>query len=167
MEGRTHAGLRTKLKKSTYKIDRDNIKKIVKDVNFVEIYINTSVEECEENPDAGFHVNCTLAANVATICSEKGIKLIHVSTDHLFDGEKRYLTESDPVCPVNTYGKTKLAGEQAVSEIYPEALIVRTNFFGWGGPYKHSFSDWIIQSLRNNCFAYSNHLFIDVGIASY
>jgi dTDP-4-dehydrorhamnose reductase len=108
----------------------------------------TSVEQCEGNPDMASYLNSTLAENVATVCSEKNIKLIHISTDHLYDGSKANVTERELTCPINAYGISKLKGEMAVAKAYPESLIVRTNFFGWGGPYKQSFSDWVIDNLR-------------------
>lgn len=138
----------------TIRIDVESIKNFRKVVDSLSpnIIIHTvgmtSVEQCEDAPDIASYLNCTLAENVATVCSEKNIKLIHISTDHLYSGCYMNLTEKDLTQPINVYGKTKLMGEVMVSEIYPKALIVRTNFFGWGGPYKQSFSDWIIFNLR-------------------
>ena len=50
--------------------------------------------------------------------------------------------------PLNAYARTKLAGERAVAKGCPQALIVRTNFFGWGHAYRESLSDWILKGLR-------------------
>lgn len=108
----------------------------------------TSVDLCEKNPETAEYVNCTLSKNIAIICKEKKIKLLHISTDHLYDGIKKNITETETPSPLNVYGKTKLNGERAIASIYPETLIIRTNFFGWGGPNKQSFSDWIIYNLR-------------------
>ena len=78
---------------------------------------------------------------LAQISLETGSKLIHISTDHLYDGTKDIYTEDDLVSPLNVYGKTKAQAENEVLSINPKALIVRTNFYGWGLSYRKSFSD--------------------------
>lgn len=108
----------------------------------------TNVDQCEHDYELANLLNFSLCKNIATVCNESHIKLIHISTDHLYDGSKKNITEQDLTCPINVYGTTKLKGEEIVAKICPKALIARTNFFGWGGPYKQSFSDWIIDSLR-------------------
>lgn len=108
----------------------------------------TSVDLCEQQPAAAMHANAELARNVALATRRLNIKLIHISTDHLFSGSRSRYTETDPPAPLNVYGRTKLQAEQWVTQENPEALLVRTNFFGWGHRYRQSFSDWIICSLR-------------------
>jgi dTDP-4-dehydrorhamnose reductase len=108
----------------------------------------TNVEDCEAKPERAHHVNIELAENVARACSRVGAQLAHISTDHLFSQAKTPATESDPVSPTNTYGRTKAEAEQRVLDANPEALVVRTNFYGWGPRYRPSFSDTIIGSLR-------------------
>lgn len=110
----------------------------------------TSVETCEAAPDLAQHVNVDLAANVAQACATLGIQLVHISTDHLFLGRESWVDEAYPVKPVNVYGLTKAEAEQRVLDAHPEALVIRTNFYGWGTGYRHSFSDVIIASLRAN-----------------
>lgn len=109
----------------------------------------TSVDLCEKQPAAAMHANAGLARNVAQATGALSIKLIHISTDHLFDGAKSLYAESDAPAPLNVYARTKLQAEQWVQQENPAALIVRTNFFGWGHRYRQSFSDWIIYSLRS------------------
>ncbi len=92
--------------------------------------------------------NAGLARNVAHATGALSIKLIHISTDHLFNGSKSRYAESDLPAPLNVYARTKLQAEQWVQQENPAALLVRTNFFGWGHRYRQSFSDWIIYSLR-------------------
>ena len=110
----------------------------------------TSVEKCESNPDLAHYANVEIAANMAKACSLLEIPLVHISTDHLFSGEDASVAEEQPVSPVNMYGKTKAEAESRVLDTYPEALVVRTNFYGWGPNYRRSFSDVILDSLRNN-----------------
>jgi dTDP-4-dehydrorhamnose reductase len=109
----------------------------------------TSVDQCEQQPDRAMHLNAALASNVASACRQLHIKLIHISTDHLFAGNKALNTETDTPAPLNVYARTKLQAEQAVTRDNAGAIIVRTNFFGWGHYYRQSLSDWIIASLRN------------------
>ncbi len=108
----------------------------------------TSVERCETDPEQAKALNTDLAARVAEYCGKRKIGLIHISTDHLFDGSAPLVREEHPLCPMNVYGQTKADGEAAVLQACPEALVVRTNFYGWGPPYRRSFSDWIIDSLK-------------------
>lgn len=108
----------------------------------------TSVEQCEQQPRDAEHANAGLTKNVAIATHGLGIKLVHISTDHLFTGNRPQSSEKDKPQPLNVYARTKLRAEGLVGEIDPQALIIRTNFFGWGHVYRQSFSDWIIQSLR-------------------
>lgn len=108
----------------------------------------TSVEKCEAAPIQAKHINVDLAANIAQACAKLGLPLVHISTDHLFAGGDRLVDESCSVEPVNEYGRTKAEAETRVLEVYPLALVIRTNFYGWGTSYRHSFSDIIIESLR-------------------
>ncbi|NBP06440.1 MAG: SDR family NAD(P)-dependent oxidoreductase, partial [Bacteroidetes bacterium] len=73
---------------------------------------------------------------------------MHISTDHLFSGDNALVDESFPVSPINIYGLTKAEAELRVLEENPEALVIRTNFYGWGTSYRQSFSDFIIRTLR-------------------
>jgi dTDP-4-dehydrorhamnose reductase len=108
----------------------------------------SSVERCESKPELARHVNVTLATNVAKACAFVGVKLVHISTDHLFSGLDSLVDEGHPVTPINVYGKTKAEAECAVLEINPQSLVIRTNFYGWGTSYRQSFSDNIINELR-------------------
>lgn len=108
----------------------------------------TDIEECERVPELARHVNVTLANNVAQASREHGARLVHISTDHLFDGASPMRTEADPIAPLNVYARTKAEAENVVLEACPTALVIRTNFFGWGTSYRSSFSDAILTSLN-------------------
>ncbi len=108
---------------------------------------STSIEACEADPANANFINAGLASMVADYCGKHDIGLIHISTDQLFDGTCPTVTEDHPVHPLNVYGHTKAAAEQEVLYRCPHALVVRTNFYGWGPSYRRSFSDWIIDSL--------------------
>lgn len=96
----------------------------------------TDVERAEDDEDSAFAVNERGAANVAAAAARHGLDFIHISTDFVFDGAKgRPYTEADQPRPLNAYGRSKLAGEQAVFAAHPQALVVRTAWtYGPGGP---------------------------------
>ena len=119
----------------------------------------TNVEKCQQNPELAEYVNVDIAKNVSVACSSQGCKLVHISTDHLFDGKKTLLNEEAKLNPLNVYGYTKAKAEEAVYQNNQNALIIRTNFYGWGTIYRQSFSDYIINSLRKKQNIY---LFDDV-----
>jgi len=108
----------------------------------------TSVEQCEANPELAEYVNVTLAGNVAEACAARGVRFAYISTDHLYSGDASFVDESVAPNPVNRYGQSKARAEQIVAEHCADALIVRTNFYGWGTSYRRSFSDSILDSLR-------------------
>lgn len=108
----------------------------------------TSVDRCEEDSKLARRVNAEIARNVARVAAKKNIRLIHISTDQLYAGDRSFCLESDPPQPINEYGRTKALAEEWVINEYPEALIARTNFFCWGYAQRQSFTDWLIYNLR-------------------
>lgn len=109
----------------------------------------TNVDMCEVQTALASRLNVESARCVAQAAREIGARLIHISTDHLFSGNEAMVTEVATPEPVNEYARTKLEAERVVSTIYPDALIIRTNFFGWGTSRRQSFSDWILQLLAS------------------
>jgi dTDP-4-dehydrorhamnose reductase len=89
----------------------------------------TAVDAAEAEPAAAERANASGPATIAAICSDLRIKLIHVSTDYVYDGEKGApYVETDTPNPTGVYGATKLAGERRVLERLPEAVILRTSW---------------------------------------
>ncbi|AYH15259.1 dTDP-4-dehydrorhamnose reductase [Pectobacterium parmentieri] len=87
----------------------------------------TAVDRAESEPEIAEKINVTGPENLAVVASKQGIRLIHVSTDYVFDGSATEpYSEDSATNPLSVYGKTKLAGEQAVTKVSPEAMIVRT-----------------------------------------
>jgi dTDP-4-dehydrorhamnose reductase len=87
----------------------------------------TDVDGAETHEAEAFAANETGAGNIAAAAATIGARIIHISTDYVFDGAKREpYVESDPVGPINVYGRSKLAGEVAVAEANQRYLIVRT-----------------------------------------
>jgi dTDP-4-dehydrorhamnose reductase len=97
----------------------------------------TAVDMCESEQAACWAVNADGAAHLAEACAASGSRLIHISTDYVFAGDKPVsepYTEQDPVGPLSAYGKSKLAGEQAIAERMDNFLILRTSWlYGMGG----------------------------------
>jgi len=90
----------------------------------------TSVDRAEEEKDLANDINHLAVKQLAEFANSKNVKLIHISTDYVFDGRKEspYI-ESDKPNPINVYGKTKLLGEKAILEIMiNNALIIRTSW---------------------------------------
>lgn len=87
----------------------------------------TNVNKAEEDTVLCDKLNHLAPANLARVAAKYQIGLIHVSTDYVFDGEHHIpYREDDATCPNSVYGSTKLAGEQAIREIHPDAVIIRT-----------------------------------------
>jgi dTDP-4-dehydrorhamnose reductase len=102
--------------------------------NIFDIIINcaayTAVDKAEEDQDLANQINHLAVKQLAQITSKQQAKLIHISTDYVFDGEsnKSYI-ETDIPNPINVYGRTKLAGEKALQTVMPmNALIIRTSW---------------------------------------
>lgn len=87
----------------------------------------TDVDGAESNPELAFRINADGAENVALACKQVGARMIHISTDYVFDGrlERPYI-ETDSPNPINTYGKSKLAGEERIAAALSNHLILRT-----------------------------------------
>lgn len=87
----------------------------------------TAVDKAEDNEALATKINTDAVRNLAEAASATGAKVIHVSTDYVFDGTScRPYVETDPTCPVSVYGRTKRAGEQALQAVCPDAVILRT-----------------------------------------
>lgn len=97
----------------------------------------TAVDKAEDDEATCYRVNRDAVTNLAKAASAVKAKILHVSTDYVFDGSQRTpYKETDPVCPATVYGKSKLAGEDTLSAHCPDAVIVRTA--------------WLYSSFGNN-----------------
>ena len=109
----------------------------------------TNVDGCETERDRAFRINAEAPGVLAEICSEKDAKLIHFSTDYVFDGEKRApYTEEDLANPISAYGESKLAGEKNVLAAEDGHLVVRVSWVF--GPDRPSFIDAMIKRAQQD-----------------
>ena len=109
----------------------------------------TNVDLCETQRDQAFLINAEAPRVLAEICRDSGAKLIHFSTDYVFDGKKRApYVESDPADPISVYGESKRAGEQSVLQTEGRHLVVRVSWVF--GPDRPSFIDGIIKRAQEN-----------------
>ncbi|MBN1344705.1 MAG: dTDP-4-dehydrorhamnose reductase [Phycisphaerae bacterium] len=87
----------------------------------------TDVDGCTRDPELAMNVNGRAPGYIAAACAKVGARMVHISTDFVFDGKSdRPYVEDDPVGPISAYGESKLAGERAAQQHLPGACIVRT-----------------------------------------
>lgn len=107
----------------------------------------TNVDYCEDHRAEAMQLNATGPSVLAEICREKNARFVHVSTDYVFDGEKRTpYVEEDAVRPISVYGESKRAGEELVLAANESALVVRVSWVF--GPDRPSFVDAILKKAR-------------------
>jgi dTDP-4-dehydrorhamnose reductase len=130
------SGLREKLQKTGFDI-------LINAAGF------TKVDLCETQPKRAFLINAEAPRVLAEICGEKSVRLIHFSTDYVFDGEKREpYSEEDEATPISVYGESKLAGEKNVLAAQDRNLVVRVSWVF--GPDRPSFIDAMIKGAQEN-----------------
>jgi len=109
----------------------------------------TNVDNCEIDRELAWSINAEGTRNIAKACAEIGARLIYISTDYVFNGEKGLYSEEDEANPVNYYGVTKLKGEEFVRELCEDFVIARTSvLYGWH-PSRVNFATWVIGSLKD------------------
>jgi dTDP-4-dehydrorhamnose reductase len=107
----------------------------------------TSVDNAESDYENAMRLNCLAAANLALMSNKYNSKLIHISTDFVFDGAKNTpYTEEDKANPLSVYGESKLAGEETVFQNSNSAIIIRTSWLY--SNYGHNFVKTILKYAR-------------------
>lgn len=107
----------------------------------------TNVDKCEVEKDKAYEINAKATENIAKTANEIHAKMIYISTDYVFDGEKGMYSEEDETDPINYYGSTKLEGEKAVIENCNDYIIARTSVIY--GANKKNFATWVINELKD------------------
>jgi len=132
--------------------DPEQVEKVVCDFRpdwIVNLAAYTDVDGCEKNREEAFRVNAEGARAVAAAAKGAGSRLVHISTDFVFDGgKKKPYVETDSVNPQSVYARSKRDGESAVLEILPpeRRLVVRTSWLY--GPNGKNFVDTILRLAR-------------------
>lgn len=122
---------------------------VLADLDF-DVFLNpaglTGLEQCEDEPDLARRVNASAPAGFAKICRERGKKILHFSTDYVFDGVSPGLrTEEEPTSPLSVYGRTKEEGERGV--LAEGGTVMRISWVF--GPEKTAFPDQILDKALN------------------
>jgi dTDP-4-dehydrorhamnose reductase len=110
----------------------------------------TNVDVCEEQPELAEKINAQGPANIARAMKRVGGKLLHISTDFVFDGAKGNYIEDDKPNPISVYGSTKLRGEEFIQQSGVPAMICRTSvLYGWPTPGVHAnYFSWAYNALK-------------------
>ena len=110
----------------------------------------TNVDKCETEKEHAWKINVEGTRNIALACSKLSAKLVYISTDYVFDGEKGNYEEQDKPNPINYYGVTKLEGENQVIHHCKNYAILRTSVLYGCHPWKQNFATWTINQLKQN-----------------
>ncbi len=110
----------------------------------------TNVDRCETEKERAWKINVEGTRNIAEACQKTNAKLVCISTDYVFDGEKGLYDEEDKPNPINYYGLTKLEGEKQVIKHCKNYAILRTSVLYGRHPWKQDFATWIINKLKQN-----------------
>ena len=108
-----------------------------------------NIDDCEKYPEAARKINAVVPSYIASICKDRDIPFIQISTDAVFDGLNGNYVETDDPNPLSTYARTKLEGEKRVFEENPQSLIVRVNFFGFSLSGKRSLAEFFLYNLMS------------------
>jgi dTDP-4-dehydrorhamnose reductase len=127
---------------------------------------NVNVDFLENNSELAFSINADGAKNVAITARKKGIRLVHISTDGVFDGQQGMYSENDLPKPINIYGKSKLLGEKFIQENMENYIILRTNFYGINQT-KVGLLNWIIEKLskKQRIVGFDNIIFNPLDVS--
>ncbi|MCL5267234.1 MAG: dTDP-4-dehydrorhamnose reductase [Bacteroidetes bacterium] len=108
----------------------------------------TNVDKAEVERESAYKINATAVGYLAEAANIFGAKLVHVSTDYVFDGIKGHYTEDSKPEPINYYGKTKLAGENLLIAKVTDYVILRTQvLYGFAPGVKTNFVLWAVEKL--------------------
>ena len=145
----------------TSSLNIDNMISDIKPDWIVNCVAATDVDKCEIDKSWAQTLNDDIVFDLSSICSEYGVKLVHISTDMVFDGIDGGYNELDRPNPINTYGLTKLSGEMGAHENLLELIIARTTIYGWNVQNKKSLAEWGLSEIRagRSITGYDNILF--------
>lgn len=109
----------------------------------------TDIEKCESSPDSAVWLNKTLPGLLAKHSAKNDKKIVHISTDAVFNASKKFSSEDDPKNPQSQYARTKLEGEHLITQEARKSCIFRVNFYG-KSPNQKSLLEFFYQNLKSN-----------------
>jgi dTDP-4-dehydrorhamnose reductase len=132
-------------------LEPDACFRIISDVHpdaVIHTAANANVDACEFDPEGARLLNAEFPGCIAELCAKLDIRMVHISTDAVFDGALNGVyTEDDRPNPLSVYAQTKLHGERNVISANPDAAIARVNFFGWSLSGIRSLSEFFYNNL--------------------
>lgn len=140
------------MQQNIFHIDVSNERELAECLQMIkpEIVINcaavVNVDKCETDWPYALKVNGEVTTMIARSCPD--IKYVYISTDSVFDGKKGNYSETDVVCPLNNYARSKLQGELNTAKMFEKHLIVRTNIFGFHAGRGSSLAEWALEELQ-------------------
>lgn len=139
-------------------LDNGSIRAIISDFTpsiIIHCASLTNIDQCETDKHLTQKINVLSTKAIVESITDRNVKLIYISTDAVYDGIKGNFSETDNINPQNYYGASKYEGEIETLK-NKDALILRTNIFGWNIQDKMSIGEWILDELRAkrkiNCF---------------
>jgi dTDP-4-dehydrorhamnose reductase len=107
-----------------------------------------NLDACEADPARAQKLNSEVPTQLASLVARGGARLLHVSTDAVFDGQRGGYIEQDDPHPLGVYASTKLEGERRVALADPQAIIARVNLFGWSLTGRRSLGEFFFYNLQ-------------------
>ena len=108
-----------------------------------------NLDGCENNPGVAQRLNAEVPGELAEVSVQRRIKLVHISTDSVFDGLRGGYTENEIPNPLSVYSRTKYEAEKRVMQADPDAVIARVNFFGWSLTGQRSLGEFFFNNLSS------------------
>lgn len=132
-------------------LSKDETQEILQEYN-PEVIIHCAaladIDLCEKKQEMAYQLNVVATGNIVESIKGTSVKFVYISTDSVYDGTKNEYLETDEVNPLNYYGLTKYRAEQEALQ-KDNALIARTNIFGWNSQNKACLAEWILRELSD------------------
>ncbi len=132
--------------------DGDGVRALLADVRpavVIHCAAMTAVDRAEEHPDEAVRGNVEASAHLARAAARAGARMVYVSTDAVYPGERGPYSEDDPTGPVNVYARTKRDGEDAVRAAAADHVVARANLFGWNPRAGQGLAEWVLGRLES------------------
>ena len=109
-----------------------------------------NIDACEKQPERTWQINTLAPERLAKRAARDGFRLVHISTDAVFDGSRGNYSEGDQPNPLGVYARSKLAAEEKVLAACPQTLVARVNFYGWSLYGRRSLAEHFHRSFSEN-----------------